>query len=129
MKFVVIAFFLFMAYKTIRKPLVGVVFVWFAIWLYPNSLMYGMLPFNLRLDDLFLVFTFLVCFIRRSKNQNLFTSKVFILSFSWWIIHIISNVNGLLYLDVSSHSSEVFKFIIKAAYVPISVAIVYYRVN
>lgn len=118
-----------MAYKTIRKPLVGVVFVWFAIWLYPNSLMYGMLPFNLRLDDLFLVFTFLVCFIRRSKNQNLFTSKVFILSFSWWIIHIISNVNGLLYLDVSSHSSEVFKFIIKAAYVPISVAIVYYRVN
>lgn len=118
-----------MGYKTIKRPIVGVAFLWFAIWLYPNSLMYGTLPGNIRLDDLFVFFTFLVALAKSRVNTSIFSSNVFNLSLIWWFIHLLANINGSLYLGSGFSFAETFKFLLKAAYVPITAAIIFHLVN
>lgn len=100
----------------------GLVFMWFAIWLYPNSLLYGTLPMNIRFDDIFVFFTFVVCMYKKTPGTKVWSLNTFRLALVWWLIHLLGNLNGLLYGGWTA-SEEVVKFLLKAAYVPMTVAI------
>ncbi|WP_143059262.1 O-antigen ligase family protein [Chitinophaga arvensicola] len=111
-----------MMYRTALKPMTGLVFMWFAIWLYPNALLYGTLPLNIRFDDIFVFFTFIVCIYKKAPDTKIWSLNTFRLALVWWLIHLLGNLNGLLYGGWSA-SQEVVKFLLKAAYVPMTVAI------
>ncbi|HVI48420.1 MAG TPA: hypothetical protein VM802_26355 [Chitinophaga sp.] len=111
-----------MMYRTAVKPMTGLVFMWFAIWLYPNSLLYGTLPMNIRFDDIFVFYTFMVCVVKKPNGVKVWSLATFRLALVWWLIHLLGNFNGLLYGGMSA-AQEVVKFLLKAAYVPMTIAI------
>lgn len=118
----VLLIFLFMLYKTTVRPIVGLAFMWFAIWLYPNTLMYGLLPLNIRLDDLFVFSTFIICLWKKPPHIKIWSTGAFRLAMIWWFVHLLGNLNGVLYSG--SSGPEVVKFLGKAVYIPMTVAII-----
>ena len=101
------------------------IFMWFAIWLYPNSLMYGSLPLNIRLDDMFLSYACLVCLWR---SRGCISSGVTIkLALAWFIIQLVGNLAGAFLSD--SNIYGIVKFMSKSAYVPMTVIIISYALR
>ncbi|NLR67126.1 hypothetical protein HGH92_22650 [Chitinophaga varians] len=111
-----------MMYRTALNPMTGFIFMWFAIWLYPNSLLYGTLPLNIRFDDIFVFFTFVVCVYKKPAGVRVWGLSTFRLALVWWLLHLLGNINGMLYGGWGA-VQEVVKFLLKAAYVPMTVAI------
>jgi hypothetical protein len=78
----VIVWFLAAAVALVR-PKWGVALIWPAMWLYPNTALYGTLPLNVRFDDLWIVFMFgLAIFYARGRGGSalLWLASVWVLS-------------------------------------------------
>ena len=104
-----------MAMVTLVRPRVGAVFTWFAIWLYPVSLMYGTLPLDLRFDDLWVMFIFFATILLFGDRRGFALGRVELLSFIWFFVALIGNVVGFLVLGAGSWQ-EILKATGKAVY-------------
>lgn len=74
------------------RPRIGAALIWPAIWLYPNAALYGTAPLNVRFDDLWVVFMFLlaVAYARGRGGGTLFWLAVV-----WAFSLILGNLAGL----------------------------------
>jgi hypothetical protein len=83
--------------------------------------MYGLLPLNIRLDDIFVVVVFVSALIKNPGFRYLSRFWTVKLALAWWLICFVGSINGLFYTGGQS-SVDVLKFLLKAAYIPLTVA-------
>lgn len=74
------------------RPRIGAALIWPAIWLYPNSALYGTLPLNVRFDDLWVVFMFLLA-VSYARGRG--GGVLFWLAIVWAFSLILGNLAGL----------------------------------
>ncbi|MBS1735378.1 MAG: O-antigen ligase family protein [Bacteroidetes bacterium] len=108
--------------RAITNPLYGLVILWLALWLYPNTLLFGTLPANIRFDDLLLLALFIIAIIKKKHQFNWLSSSVFRLATCWWLVCVLGSISGLIYSNWGS-TGDVVKFLIKALYIPMTVVI------
>jgi hypothetical protein len=72
-----------LALIAVVRPRFGAILIWFMTWSYPNTLLFGTLPLNARLDDLWVVFMFVVCLISPQSRKT--TGLVVWLALAWWL--------------------------------------------
>jgi hypothetical protein len=99
----------------ILRPRFGAVLLWLFPWIYPNTLLYGTLPLNIRFDDLWVVYMFLICFLL--YRQGAVLGKVFWLSVFWWVTLLIGNLVGVI-ITGGEILVPIFKSATKSIYVP-----------
>lgn len=115
----IILIYVSMAAAVVVQPRLSVALIWFAIWLYPNTAMYGIIPGNVRLDDLFVCFTFVMA-LRGNKGRIPVTAALG-LAVIWFIAQVMGNSAAVIVAD--QNIGPVVKFVLKAMYVPMTVAI------
>lgn len=103
------------------RPRAGAALIWVIPWLYPNDLLYGTLPLDIRFDDLFVVFVFLVCLVSPQARRT-FTPLVG-LALLWAVSVTIGEAVGLL-LTSGFGWEAVVKNTGKALYVPMTAYVV-----
>jgi len=123
---VAICLYALMAVIATIKPRAGVVLIWFAIWLYPNTLLYGLLPFGIRLDDILVVYVFILC-MWRGRDQ-IPRGTVVNLALAWMVIQLIGNIWGA-FLTPYTPVTSIFKFLCKSTYVPMTAIILSYSLK
>ena len=97
------------------RPKWGVALIWPAIWLYPNTALYGTLPLNVRFDDLWIVFIFvLAVFYARGKSA---AGGLLWLAVAWSLCMIVGNLAGL-FVTGGIEWQQVIKSSLKTLYVP-----------
>lgn len=119
----VVCVFAVMAVVTAIRPRAGANLLWFAVWLYPTTLMYGLLPLDIRLDDLFIVYTFIIClawYPRRARKP--FHGAATTLAAAWFLVQLIGNLSGM-YLLREQYYIDVVKSVAKCSYIPMTVFI------
>ncbi len=122
---IVIAIYILLTLLTLRNPLIGAGTLWIVMWTYPNNLLYGTFPLNVRFDDLYIVITFLSCMAH--SRARLTNSPTLLLSFLWLLVVAIGNINGYFYTGGRS-LPEITKLVLKATYVPMIAAILLMQV-
>lgn len=108
--------YLALALVTLVRPRWGVFCFWSASWCYPINLLQGLLPLNIRFDDLLLIWcTICVSLLPRPIWRP--KSQLLPLLWVWWLAWLLGNLSGWLtgYDDVSS----LIRSLGKAAYIPI----------
>jgi len=99
------------------RPKWGVALIWPAIWLYPNTALYGTLPLNVRLDDLWMVFMFLLAiFYARGRSG---TGPVFWLAMAWAFSLVLGDFAGF-FITGGIGWQQVVKGGLKTLYVPMT---------
>jgi hypothetical protein len=101
----------------ILRPRVGAVLIWTFTWLYPNTLLYGTLPLNVRFDDLWVVYMFLICLLLYRQAAGL--GKLTWLAIAWWLSIFVGNITGLLMTGGVAWQTVV-KLTSKSLYVPMT---------
>ena len=101
----------------IVRPRAGAIFIWMFTWLYPNSLLYGTLPLNIRFDDLWVVYMFLICLILHRQASGL--GRLTWLAILWWVSTFLGNMTGLLITGGAAWET-IIKFTSKSLYVPMT---------
>ncbi|MDX1774866.1 O-antigen ligase family protein [Oceanihabitans sediminis] len=128
--FLFILFYILIIFYSLKRPELGVFFVWLSIWIYPNTLFNNIIPFNLRFDDLLIILLFTKSYLIKSSKIKLWNNKIFLLSFAWWIIfHVIPNFNGSFYINFRIPLDTIFKYSLKALIVPLTVGILILNQN
>jgi hypothetical protein len=101
----------------ILRPQLGAVLIWTFAWLYPNSLLYDILPLNIRFDDLWVVYMFLVCLFLYRHGTGL--GRLTWLAIAWWLSIFLGNMTGLL-MTGGLAWQDIIKWISKSLYVPMT---------
>ncbi len=92
---VAVSIYIVMAIIAVLRPKIGVYALWATSWLYPIGLLHALLPLNIRLDDLYLLWVTLLVFISSSGKYNP-KSRVYLLSVLWFLAILLGNIVGLL---------------------------------
>jgi hypothetical protein len=100
---------------TYLRPIAGIGLAWLAIWLYPNRLFYGLLPLNVRLDDLFMVAVTLICVLRSRGKMGWGVG----LALVWFAMYVLGNISGMM-VTGGVGWNIIVKSIGKASYVPMT---------
>ena len=104
----------------LARPKWGAALIWPAIWLYPNSALYGTLPLNVRFDDLWVVFMFLLAVgYARGRGGG---GTLLLLAAAWSFSMILGNLTGL-FVTGGFDWQQVVKSSLKMLYVPMIVYI------
>ncbi len=123
---IVITFFGLASIIGILRPRLGAVLLWLFPWVYPNTLLYNTLPFNIRFDDLWVMYMFVVCFLL--YRQGTVLGKVFWLSVFWWVALFIGNLVGVI-ITGGEILIPIFKSATKSMYVPFTTYVLSCLVN
>lgn len=99
------------------RPQIGAPLIWFAIWLYPNTLLYGLLPLNIRLDDLWVVFMTIICLVSPFSRRQLGTLTW--LAIAWACSIIIGDITGFMVLGGAAWE-PIIKAAGKSLYIPMT---------
>jgi hypothetical protein len=118
MKEIVIVFFAVMAVASFIAPRLGLAFLWFTIWLYPVRAMYGTLPFDARLSDLWVVYMALLGVLQGRLDRR--HHRLLLLACLWSAAILAGDVSGYL-LRGAIDAGPLLKDAVKAAYVPLTV--------
>ncbi|MEE8170938.1 MAG: hypothetical protein V3T70_10355 [Phycisphaerae bacterium] len=103
------------------SPRAGFLLFWFVTWLYPTGLLHGILPLNIRLDDLFIIWLTVACI--RIMPPDVVTSRSFRIASLWFLSIVLGNMVG--YLTAPPYVFQaVVRSVGKAAYVPMLVLVV-----
>lgn len=109
--------FVILGCLALLRPRMGLVLLWLTAWLYPNTLLYGTLPLNVRFDDLWVVFIFLVALASPRRGMGL--RPVTWLAILWMLSIMMGNVAGVLTSGTAAWEAVV-KSSTKALYVPMT---------
>lgn len=101
----------------LARPRFGAVLIWFIAWLYPNTLLYGTMPLNIRFDDLWVVLVFLVCFVFPRARRT--TGAALGLSIAWTASIVLGDAVGL-FATAGATWETMIKTVAKAFYVPMT---------
>lgn len=102
---------------TLARPRFGAILIWFIAWLYPNTLLYGTMPLNIRFDDLWVVLVFLVCFVLPRGHRV--PGSALALSIAWTVSIVAGDVVGLFATGGATWES-MLKTVGKTLYVPMT---------
>ena len=92
--FLTLLFFITLAGISFIRPRFGLVMIWITSWLYPNTLLSGTLPLNVRFDDLWVVYMFLLSLFVAHRTTGL--GIVPWLAMLWMLTNVTGNLAGLL---------------------------------
>jgi hypothetical protein len=101
----------------LARPKWGAMLIWPAIWLYPNSALYGTLPLNVRFDDLWVVFMFVLALFYAGGCGG--TSTLFWLAVAWAASLILGNLAGF-FIGGGLEWQQIVKNALKLLYVPMT---------
>jgi hypothetical protein len=105
------------AVVALARPKWGAALIWPAIWLYPNGPLYGTLPLNVRLDDLWVVFMFLLA-ISFSRGKG--GGPLFWLAMAWAVSLILGDFAGF-FITGGADWQTIVKAGLKTLHVPMIV--------
>ncbi len=117
-----IGIFTILAAIALTRPRAGVVLVFAAIWLYPNTFLYGSLPLNVRFDNLLCLFVFFVCLF--SPHSRRTTGPLVSLALFWTASILIGNITGLV-LSGETGWQDIVKSAARSFYVPLTTYALY----
>ncbi len=103
------------------KPKWGAYLLWVATWGYPLGLLQGLLPFNVRFDDLFLLWVLACVALLHRKPRT--TQLVLLLIVAWSLLRVFSNGVGLV--TGSIELLAIIRHLGKAFYIPAMAFIVW----
>lgn len=106
----------------LTNPRFGAILIWFFIWMYPNTALYGTLPLNVRFDNLWALLIFLICLFSPQSRRT--TSGLVWLSLLWVVSITLGGLAGL----VSTGGEEwgvVIKDMARALYIPMTTYALY----
>ena len=112
---IVFALFALMAALAYVRPRAGLAFMWFAIWLYPVKGMYGTLPFDIRLSDLWVVY--MACLALLHGDPSVRRSWPIRLAVFWFLAMLAGNLSGWA-LGGFGNVTPLLKEGLKVGYVP-----------
>ncbi|MBM4017305.1 MAG: hypothetical protein FJ288_03100 [Planctomycetes bacterium] len=109
------------AVAAMLRPKWGAMLIWPAVWLYPNSALYGTLPLNIRFDDLWLVFMFVLAILYAGGRGG--TSTLFWLAVAWAFSMILGNFAGF-FISGGFAWQQIVKSALKTLYVPMTAYVI-----
>lgn len=98
-------------------PRLGAYSMWFAVWMYPIGILHGILPLNIRFDDLWVVSVFFCSILSPNRSYVLRDKKMIYIAVLWFTAYLLGNLVGLS-TGAGSEWRSIIKMIGKAAYVP-----------
>jgi len=105
----------FVAVMAFLTPKWAFYLFWPVTWCYPTSLLYGALPFNIRFDDLFMVWLTIACL--RVLPPDVLPSRSFRVALIWFLSITFGAMAGLLTSE-SYAIRAILRDIAKAMHVP-----------
>ena len=115
MKEAVLLVFGVMAIVTAARPAAGLAFMWFAIWLYPVKAMYGALPLDIRLSDVWVLYMAALALAR--ARTGWWRTPPIALSLLWLLAIVAGDLSGWA-LGGFGNPLPIVKDALKALYVP-----------
>jgi O-antigen ligase len=103
------------------KPKWGAYLLWVATWAYPIGLLQGLLPFNVRFDDLLLLWVLACVALLHRKPST--TQLILLLIAVWSLLRVFSNTVGLV--TGAFEPLAVIRHLGKAFYIPAMAFIVW----
>ncbi|MBM4094333.1 MAG: hypothetical protein FJ276_33740, partial [Planctomycetes bacterium] len=115
LKAIVISLFAVMAIVAWWRPRAGLAFLWFAIWLYPVKGMYGLLPLDIRLSDVWVLYMAVIALAMTGLAA--WRNRAVRLAALWFLAILAGDVSGW-FLGESVSPTPFLKDALKALYVP-----------
>jgi hypothetical protein len=106
-----------LALAALVAPRLGLSVMWFILFLYPTSLLYGLMPLDIRFDDLWVVMVFLLAIFYSGGVRS--HRWLLALAIFWWLSIFVGDTAGFL-ITGGTGWEPVLKNAAKSLYVPMT---------